>query len=120
MKIKDNKTGKIKDVRLPKRLKSKWVKALRSGEYKQGNNYLEQDNKFCCLGVLCKVTNPSIELNTAQYIGDRGMDTTGIPKILQGEAYEQLSNPIVYKLVLLNDDKNYSFKQIASYIERNL
>ena len=31
----------------------KWVKALRSGEYKQGKRRLHNcDNTFCCLGVL--------------------------------------------------------------------
>lgn len=34
-----------------------WVKALRSGEYKQGYGYLHYKrggkDKFCCLGVLC-------------------------------------------------------------------
>jgi len=35
-----------------------WVKALRSGEYKQGQSYLRsRDSKFCCLGVLCDLTN---------------------------------------------------------------
>jgi hypothetical protein len=32
----------------------KWVAALRSGEYKQGQgNLRNSDNTFCCLGVLC-------------------------------------------------------------------
>ena len=33
----------------------RWVDALRSGEYKQGRNFLERDGKFCCLGVLCEI-----------------------------------------------------------------
>lgn len=34
-------------------LKTRWLEALRSGEYKQGRAYLRKDDKFCCLGVLC-------------------------------------------------------------------
>ena len=35
-----------------------WVKALRSGEYQQGRGCLRsRDDKFCCLGVLCDLTN---------------------------------------------------------------
>lgn len=31
-----------------------WVRALRSGEYEQGQGQLRDlDDKFCCLGVLC-------------------------------------------------------------------
>lgn len=32
-----------------------WVEALRSGEYEQGRNNLNCENKFCCLGVLCEL-----------------------------------------------------------------
>ena len=34
---------------------TKWVEALRSGKYKQGRQYLNQDGKYCCLGVACEV-----------------------------------------------------------------
>lgn len=38
---------------MKKEIKEKWVAALRSGEYKQGKDYLKtDDNCFCCLGVL--------------------------------------------------------------------
>ena len=35
----------------------KWVEALRSGEYKQGVGclYDSRHDKYCCLGVACKV-----------------------------------------------------------------
>lgn len=36
-----------------KRIKRLWVKALRSGRYNQGTGRLRNDDKFCCLGVLC-------------------------------------------------------------------
>jgi hypothetical protein len=31
----------------------KWVRALRSGAFQQGQNKLAGDGKFCCLGVAC-------------------------------------------------------------------
>lgn len=31
----------------------KWVEALRSGEYKQGEEALRNGDRFCCLGVAC-------------------------------------------------------------------
>lgn len=41
---------------------TKWVEALRSGEYKQGRGVLCKDNKYCCLGVLCKINNRPSEM----------------------------------------------------------
>lgn len=34
-------------------IKKLWVDALRSGQYKQGRERLQQHGLFCCLGVLC-------------------------------------------------------------------
>lgn len=34
----------------------KWIKALRSGRYKQGVKRLRGDDKFCCLGVACDIS----------------------------------------------------------------
>ena len=38
-----------------KEIKAEWVKALRSGEYKQGGGALHRGDHFCCLGVLCDI-----------------------------------------------------------------
>jgi len=34
-------------------IKQRWIEALRSGDYEQGKEYLNNHNRFCCLGVLC-------------------------------------------------------------------
>lgn len=41
-------------MRLPKKVKAKWLKALRSGDYKQTKHklYNPKTGGFCCLGVL--------------------------------------------------------------------
>jgi len=40
-------------MRLPKKIKKKWLKALRSGEYGQTKGVLtDGEGNFCCLGVL--------------------------------------------------------------------
>ena len=44
-------------------LKANWLRALRSGKYKQGMGYLrsttseDEPDSFCCLGVLCDISN---------------------------------------------------------------
>jgi hypothetical protein len=41
---------------MKKTVANKWIKALRSGKYKQGQHCLRStDDKFCCLGVLCHI-----------------------------------------------------------------
>lgn len=47
---------------LTKEEKSKWIEALRSGKYRQGDTYLcqsddksFQNERYCCLGVLCDI-----------------------------------------------------------------
>lgn len=44
-------------------LKDRWVKALRSGQYKQGRNvlYRESLGEYCCLGVLCAVNGATLD-----------------------------------------------------------
>jgi len=41
----------------------KWIKALRSGKYKQGKGNLQSaDGSYCCLGVACRVLIPKSKL----------------------------------------------------------
>lgn len=53
---------------MKQRIMKKWVKALRSGKYKQGKNTLKQYNskgqaQHCCLGVLCELYNQEMKKN---------------------------------------------------------
>lgn len=44
-------------------IKTRWLEALQSGQYEQGQDYLNRFNKFCCLGVLCDL-----------YLKEKGLD----------------------------------------------
>ncbi len=95
-----------KKFKLPKAVKSKWIKALTSGEYKQGRGSLmPSQDTYCCLGVACKigVLTPQVSLETS-----RSTDCN----ILTGE--------VESKLMHFNDNKHYNFKWIAAYIKRYL
>lgn len=37
-------------------VKAKWVAALRSGKYQQASGTLNDEGRFCCLGVLCEIS----------------------------------------------------------------
>lgn len=128
---------------LPKELKAKWVKALRSGEYKQGHGSLcrradDGSYSFCCLGVLEDVagqlsregmhTNGWGYLQTSELI--EALDSKMAPKEYDLDVKDIQAKLVLFndgaKLVLFNDGsidgmrKPKSFKWIASYIERYL
>lgn len=118
-------------MKLTKSLKNKWVKALRSGNYKQGKKCLKDKNEqgnyvYCCLGVMADICGlkPKLGRDTV-YIGGKNFNNwclntvalkgyTKIPTILHGD--EGISST----LVGMNDYKGCSFEKIADYIEKNL
>ena len=91
---------------MDKKLKTKWVKALRSGKYKQGRLglYNSESRGYCCLGVLASVVS-----------GKRG--SNGVYNIGY-DPYEKVGKSP--DLVSLNDDKKQSFSEIADWIEQNI
>lgn len=109
-----------------KELIEKWLKALESGKYKQGDTYLIQkgrkENKYCCLGVLCEV-----------YGSDMGRlmknETSCLPNTVANKVGMGLlgdfTNPVYYRghkyqtLAMMNDF-GISFKTIAKIIRENL
>lgn len=40
---------------------NKWIKALKSGYYKQGEGYLLKNNRYCCLGVAYQIAGAEKE-----------------------------------------------------------
>lgn len=57
----------------------KWIKALRSGKYKQGTGTLKQyDSKgnaqHCCLGVLCELYNETMKKNKKKTLPEKIYD----------------------------------------------
>lgn len=90
-------------------LKEKWIKALESGEYKQGQGVLVrgyQDNKtFCCLGVLCDITDSRLRQNTYM------PGTATLKKC--GLSFKTAN------LLASKNDRGESFKKIARWLKEN-
>lgn len=114
-----------------KEVKKKWIKALRSGEYKKGRNSLKiiQGDKitYCCLGVLCdlygKENGTKWSKNTTPY-PEFLRQMSVLPKVVMNWAgLTTTTGDIKYKngkvssLMNLNDNGR-SFKWIASVIEK--
>lgn len=90
-------------------LKSRWVKALRSGEYRQAHCMLrDATGAMCCLGVLCSIQGtPDAMLN-------------GVMKSIVPDEYAGgLARAMSEALARMNDGGK-SFPEIADYIEEHL
>jgi hypothetical protein len=103
------------------KLKADWVKALRSGEYKQGKDCLKSDFGHCCLGVLCEISGEAswTPRNTGIYkcsIGDSA-SVSFLPAVLARKV--EISPEETDSLIRMNDDGT-KFAEIADYIEQNL
>ena len=99
-----------------------WVKALRSGKYKQIINSLEKSTGLCCLGVLCKIA-PTCNVGEDKML-------TGATLNSQDEVmgWSGLGSPSgrvgasSISLVRLNDGYNAppkTFSEIADFIEEH-
>lgn len=112
--------------------RAKWVKALRSGKYKQGEGVLfdKKTKAYCCLGVLCNVAGiKPVTSKTAKGVSlfdgaentapQTAMDFVGLST--EGGAFDDLEQKyykdITNALWKLNDEHRFTFKQIADVIE---
>ena len=109
-----------------KEWKEKWVTALRSGKYQQGQGVLRsKDDKFCCLGVLCDLfAKETGSIDWEEYGPDyafeycagtlhkRVANETGLARHCDAEG----------DLITMNDSVNNpaTFSEIADWIEKNL
>jgi hypothetical protein len=125
----------------------KWVKALRSGKFKQGQGTLKQFNKqgqtqHCCLGVLCELYNNTMKKNKKKTLPEKVCDNDrdfsygysrfggkkeDLPKDVMkwagiGNSMGEFTtdDPVYdqYNLADLNDTGR-KFKTIADIIEKN-
>lgn len=132
-----------------KQLVVDWIIALRSGQYTQGRNALRrrEDDRFCCLGVLCdvshigtwKVTNdaeyPTKARRYDYYVpnsDDRdrsgvlpstlrsfvGLSAYGTPQITWHNWPFRDAFGETVSLVDVNDNFRYSFDEIADGLEK--
>lgn len=130
---------------MKKEIAKKWIKALRSGKYKQGKGYLKQftsknEPRHCCLGVLCELYNDTMKKNHkktlyTEEMQDNSSGTSfirfdlvdgGLPKVVR--EWADITNSLgefeiddarSECLADLNDDGK-KFSTIADIIEKNI
>ena len=104
-------------------VKGKWLAALRSGEYRQGEGQLRsEDGGYCCLGVLCDVIDPEgwgRDDGEWEWENHLSMLTAEICELmgLTDDGYFSTAVEGRHSLVALNDSGEYSFGRIADIIE---
>jgi hypothetical protein len=117
-----------KKFKMPKAMKARWLKALRSGRYKQADGTLfdrigsSRKPAYCCLGVLARCEK-RLDMKTGCFITDDGEE--GCTELLTTPGdfnlarFQMLPKRIQVKLSEMNDD-GQSFTEIADWIEENL
>lgn len=107
--------------------KEKWLEALRSGKYKQGKNHLQDnDNNFCCLGVLCDIYDPSKWekiFNVADAYTYNRESSSILPENIAyilgiGRFGYYVEEGTLFSLTELNDQGS-TFSEIADVIEKH-
>ena len=99
-------------VKLKKSWKKKWLRALRSGEFEQGTGMLEDNNSYCCWGVLCNISGYSSvpeESFAPVSVCARVFETGSVVDIDKTQ-----------KTLAAMNDKGKDFNTIADFIERSL
>lgn len=103
--------------------KQKWVKALRSGKYKQGREKLKSfDSKkqprYCCLGVLGEIQGQKIRKHT-EYLPKKW--AAGLSRTTQSQL-SRMNDGVKYDIPYMEAlaSPRRSFKYIANWIEKNL
>ena len=119
-------------------IKADWLTALRSGEYKQGRDFLKyqdgESTSYCCLGVLCELAAKAGIVEKSEMDEDArvhtfdGQSSYLPPKVAvwadiqyQGKIYREatgfVDQRVSVDLADLNDYK-LDFAGIADVIER--
>lgn len=117
---------------MKRELKEKWLAALRGEQYQQGRGTLRSFDRFCCLGVLCDVIDPSrwaSEYAPGGLYAYREEDDTHWESVVPPNLREKIGLEFhaCSQLASMNDGigsewygKPQNFKQIADHIEQQI
>lgn len=99
-------------------LQARWIAALRSGKYQQGEWRLRSNtDRFCCLGVACDVADSAKwKLSRDETCYSFQDQSTCLPESLRNEV--GLTVSLESDLITMNDRDAKSFIEIADYLER--
>lgn len=96
----------------------KWIEALESGEYEQGQTCaLRVQNRYCCLGVAEELFNTIYRVRVDNVVEYGNLyDNCSAYSTLKTRKLLKLTNEGMALAVKLNDNDCLSFPAIAEYI----
>ena len=110
--------------------KEAWLKALRSGDYRQGTYTLRTaDDRFCCLGVFAEINSApwylpysyNFDGEVALYQWPSTVDLNWFKNFFnETDKSDETFRGLQEALIQMNDFKRWSFIDIANWIEKNL
>ena len=100
-------------------IKTRWLEALRSGTYEQGQGCLRsQRETYCPLGILCDIIDQKKWVAIARSYYEHDGRTGRPSKETLTEAGLSLDD--VALIVQLSDRSKWTFEQVARWIEEKL
>jgi len=108
-----------------------WTDALRSGDYAQGQEYLNCNNCFCCLGVLCDLylKNVGYDKLPVKVFNNKTVSYDGVEAVLPPVVQDwagmrtpvgSLPDPDENTSLAELNDNGFSFEELAKVIESSL
>ena len=108
-----------------------WTDALRSGDYTQGSEYLNCNDRFCCLGVLCDLylKNIGYDKLPVKVCNNKTVSYDGVEAVLPSVVQDwagmrtsigSLPDPVANTSLAELNDCGYSFDELAKIIESSL
>lgn len=131
---------KVKEVVMDKKLRTRWIRALRSGKYRKTVGYLEKVSTVsgktlgnCCLGVLCRITDQKFikhkTIDGVYYVPGLSVIRPGNSGLIPPSIGKKFGLTMKMQILLaaLNDGrikqkngKIHTFKSIADFIKVRL
>ena len=106
----------------PKKARSEWVKALRSGKYRQGTHVLRSpvDETYCCLGVACDLYADLEDNQMAKWEDDTAWTFLGHVCTMPNQVGRWLGikpKSSFSQYLSARNDSGETFEKIADHIE---
>ncbi len=122
----------LKNIPELKDRRERWLRALEGGSFKQGTGQLRENDRYCCLGVACKISGLGEYDDDDMYRVDKEIDSADLAGLPSVRKVLGMTSPQAHVAACLNDgdnmiygvqdvnpeNKKCSFKEIAAFFRK--